>query len=198
MRSNVQGSPSRIPAGKAGRVRTDRRWLIAVCVVASLSGTVVVFGALYRHSTVVVLGIALQGTELQVETIAAMRQFYASEVAEVAVRNGLEVTHDYKGKPAAIPLPATLTMHLNDRVEERRPGAHVFLYSDYPFPWRKSRISDDPFAAAALGALRRDPGAPFYRFESFEGRPSLRYAICRPHDLILRRLPQPAPRQSEA
>lgn len=123
-------------------------------------------------------GMALQGTEIQVKSLEAIRHFYANDVAGPALRNGLEVTHDYENKPGAIPLPATLMMKLNDCVDQERPGAHVFLYSDYPFPWRRSRVPNDAFATNALEALRREPDESYYRFEAFEGRPSLRYAIA--------------------
>ena len=53
------------------------------------------------------------------------------------------------------------------------------LYSDYPFRSRKDGGPRDDFERDALADLRRDPDAPVYRFEAFQGRPSLRYATAR-------------------
>src|SRR5262249_35239341 len=44
---------------------------------------------------------------------------------------------------------------------------------------RKDGGPHDDFERAALVDLRKNPEAPFYRFESFQRRPSLRYATAR-------------------
>src|SRR5471030_685825 len=69
-------------------------------------------------------------------------------------------------------------MMLGQHLNQSRPGAHVRLYSDYPFTWRKDAGPRDEFEREALQALRKQPDKPFYRFENFEGRHSLRYAIA--------------------
>lgn len=48
-----------------------------------------------------------------------------------------------------------------------------------PSPARKDGGPRDDFEREAIRALRGNPDSPFYRFEEFEGRPSLRYAIGR-------------------
>ncbi len=53
------------------------------------------------------------------------------------------------------------------------------LYSDSPFRSRKNGGPHDDFERTALADLGKNPGEPFYRFESFQGRPSLRYATAR-------------------
>jgi hypothetical protein len=55
----------------------------------------------------------------------------------------------------------------------------VRLYSDYPFRWRPDGGPKDDFERAALARLRQNPTTPYYRFEAFQGRPSLRYATAR-------------------
>ena len=92
--------------------------------------------------------------------------------------SGIDVTNDYKNKAHALPLPATLTMELGERISKSRPGAHVRLYSDYPFASRRDGGPRDDFEREAIAALRRAPDQPFHRFEEFGGRPSLRYAVA--------------------
>ena len=53
------------------------------------------------------------------------------------------------------------------------------LYSDYPWKFRKDGGPRDDFERDALAELRENPDAPVYRFEDFQGRPSLRYATAR-------------------
>jgi PAS domain S-box-containing protein len=123
--------------------------------------------------------MALQGTSLQAAVIREFRELYSAEVAGRARSLNLEVTHDFANKERAIPLPATLTIQLGEAISRDRPGAAVRLYSDYPFPWRKQTGGvKDAFEADALRMLRARPEQPFYRFENFEGRPSLRYAVA--------------------
>src|ERR1051326_5999832 len=50
---------------------------------------------------------ARQGTQLQAETMAALRGYYTSEVVERVRAQGVGVSHDYRPTANAIPLPAT-------------------------------------------------------------------------------------------
>ena len=68
-------------------------------------------------------------------------------------------------------------MKLGDRIY-RKLGVKVRLYSEYPFPWSKSRAPLDDFGREAIIELRRNPDKPFYRFETFQGDYSLRYATA--------------------
>jgi adenylate cyclase len=54
----------------------------------------------------------------------------------------------------------------------------VRLYSDHPFRSRKDGGPTDDFEVAALAQLRERPTDPYYRFEEFQGRASLRYATA--------------------
>src|SRR5207247_1605650 len=77
----------------------------------------------------------------------------------------------------AIPLPATLLIHLGKRLSERsESGVQVRLYSDHPFRPRTDGGPKDEFEREALDRLRHEPDPPFYRFEDVQGRPALRYA----------------------
>jgi PAS domain S-box-containing protein len=148
-------------------------------MVLVVGGVSLIIWQLYRQQLALYHSMALQGTAIQVESIKAFRQMYSTEVAARARALGIEVVHDYEGKAHALPLPATLTIKLGEAINQARPGAWVRLYSDYPFPWRKETGGvRDAFGAEALRQLRQHPDQPFYRFEDFQGRPSLRYAVA--------------------
>jgi len=92
--------------------------------------------------------------------------------------HGVEVTHDYATEDGAIPLPATFSKMLGERIAAKGSGGYVELYSDYPFPWRKDSQPKDAFQQEALIRLRTNPDQPFFRIEELDGRPTLRYATA--------------------
>ncbi|MCH8062545.1 MAG: response regulator [Chloroflexi bacterium] len=122
---------------------------------------------------------ALQAAAHYTLALTEFRTLYTAEVVEVVRAHGIEVTHEYKGKDKAIPLPATLSMELGRRITQQGSGGQTRLYSPYPFPWRAETdgLRDD-FAREAWNFLRQNPDTPFFRFEEFNGRPSLRYATA--------------------
>jgi len=115
------------------------------------------------------------------EALAEFRTLYTSEVVQVAKKHGLTVSHDYEEREGAIPLPATFSMKLGESIGNHRSGAKTFLYSLYPFPWRKTeheQLFSQDFPRDAWERLSLDPSQPFYRFEIYEGRSVIRYAIA--------------------
>lgn len=125
---------------------------------------------------------ALVHAKLYAEAIAEFRTLYTREVVETVRDQGIAVTHDYEDREGAIPLPATLSILLGKRIGELGSGAQVRLYSAYPFPWRDAeneRLFQDIFVRDAWDhwQTNSDSDEPFYRFEEFSGRPSLRYAV---------------------
>ncbi len=122
---------------------------------------------------------ALQNAELLSGVIAEFRTVYTSEVVERLRPSGVEITHDYLLREGAVPLPATLSMLLGNRIGALDSGGGTRLYSPYPFPWRgETGGLADSFAREAWEALNQDPGDPFYRFESLDGHEVLRYATA--------------------
>ncbi len=121
--------------------------------------------------------VALQGVTARSRLLEEFRTIYTSEVVNKVIPYGIEVTHDYKLKEKAIPLPATFTIELGKRVATQYKNAEVKLYSDYPFPWRKKEGGpQDKFESEALRYLRKYPGKTFFRFENYKGQYSLRFA----------------------
>jgi signal transduction histidine kinase len=133
---------------------------------------------LSRLSSTLVESGALQGTLLYSQSLTELRTFYGSEVVDRVRSHGIEVTHDYATKDGAIPIPATFTIEFGKHIGQKVSGMQIRLYSDYPFPFRKDGGPRDNFERQALVQLRQQPDKPFFRFEDFQGRPSLRYATA--------------------
>ncbi len=126
--------------------------------------------------------LASASTLLQAEslttTLKEVRILYTQEVVSIAKRQGLNITHDYKKYTDSIPLPATLSMILGNRIGLLSDGSKSFLYSPYPFPWREEGGLTDSFKQQAWQALRLLPDQPFYLFEGSGSGRILRYATA--------------------
>tara|TARA_R110001583_G_scaffold18141_2_gene72576 strand:+ start:22533 stop:23903 length:1371 start_codon:yes stop_codon:yes gene_type:complete len=122
---------------------------------------------------------AMENAKIYSETLTEFRSLYTTEVVVAARKFGMSVSHDYKSKEGAIPLPATLSMQLGNRIGGTEYGTQSRLYSNYPFPWREKigGLSDD-FARAAWEFLQVNPAGVFTQFEDVEGKYSLRYATA--------------------
>jgi signal transduction histidine kinase len=133
---------------------------------------------LSRLSSNLIQSSALQAASMHAASLEEIRKLYTSEVTDRAAGHGIQITHDYATKEGAIPLPATFSMELSKRISEQGTGMQARLYSDFPFPWRKDGGPRDDFEREAIRQLRQFPNQPFYRFEDFQGRQSLRYAVA--------------------
>ncbi len=112
-------------------------------------------------------------------TISEFRSLYTSEVVNAAGAHGMEITHDYKDNPNALPLPATLSMLLGERIGQHADGVATRLYSPYPFPWRRDKGGiKDAFARDAWRSLNDNPAVPFWRVDKVDGQAFMRYAIA--------------------
>jgi Histidine kinase-, DNA gyrase B-, and HSP90-like ATPase/Protein of unknown function (DUF3365)/His Kinase A (phospho-acceptor) domain len=123
---------------------------------------------------------ALESAKRYSSVLAEFRTVYTSEVINrIAVHSEIKITHDYANTDSAIPLPATLSMILGDRIGSDLDGAETHLYSAYPFPWRQNTGGlIDPFRIDAWQALTKNPDRPHYVFTQYKGRPVLRYATA--------------------
>jgi hypothetical protein len=186
LRRWLSGEPIRArPAGLAERVwRWCRRNPVpASLLVAVTLGSAVGLWHLSRLSEHLVRSSALESAAQEAEILDAVNSRYSSEVVDRLGPQGVPATHDYATRKGAIPLPATMILALGRYISERSSsGMQVRLYSDYPFRTRTDGGPKDDFEREALVRLRDNPEEPFYRFEDFEGRPSLRYASARRMD----------------
>ncbi len=151
---------------------------ILLLTIISFAGIVIIGWHMNHLRSRVIKSMAKQNASLYSDTLKAFRTLYTSEVVERIRPEGVEITHDYKTKEAAIPLPATFTMILGDKIQLLSSGAKTRLYSKYPFPWHKDGGPKDDFENEALQFLNKNPDQPFFRFEDVAGRQSIRYATA--------------------
>ncbi len=147
----------------------------------------VVAGALFAGAMVVVAVLQLQeahtkslensailAADSYLKALDAMRALYTSEVVN-RLPDDLPVTHDYYLRDHEVPLPATLTILLAERLDDLIEGLEVRLYSEYPFPWRAPTVMDD-FERSALEVLSENPDTTLSEFQETDAGRTLRFA----------------------
>ncbi|HEY9605587.1 MAG TPA: adenylate/guanylate cyclase domain-containing protein [Allocoleopsis sp.] len=151
---------------------------ILVLTLLFCSGIAAALWNMSRLSIDVVRAQALQNAVLYAQAIQEARTLYSSDAVDrVKSGHGIILTDDYRDKEGAIPVPATFLIELGNRISKENPGMSVRLYSDFPFPSRRSQGgARDDFEREALRQLRQNPKQRFVRVENFQGRLALRYA----------------------
>mgnify|MGYP000110647499 CR=1 FL=1 len=127
-----------------------RRWPMELLGMVLLVLSVVVVGYTYQSSESVVRQYATESAQAHAAAITQFRNFYTLELVPRAQSGGLDITHDYKSRDNALPLPATLTIELGHYLSQVDGGTQVRLYSDLPFPWREGERQLDEFQKQAL------------------------------------------------
>ena len=173
-----------VTARPLGRTQQFVRWCRRNPLPSSLFLTVLLTLAaglwhLSRLSAQLVQATALQGAALEADILQQVQDFY-SKVVVASVKDEVQVTHRYAGIKGAIPVPASFMIDLGEHLRKSQTTAmFVRLYSDYPFRYRDDGGPQDAFEQQALDKLRKTPDKPFFRFETYQGRKSLRYATAR-------------------
>ena len=152
------------------------RWPLQMLGGALLAVSAMVVYYTFESSQRVVFQYATESAREHAESVTQFRNFYAQELVPRAMRAGVSVTHDYKSKDNALPLPATLTIDMGHYLSQVDGGTQVRLYSDLPFPWRAGERELDSFQKQALTHLKQQPEKPFVREEVMNGQRVLRYA----------------------
>lgn len=130
----------------------------------------------YQSSEEMVRQYAAESAQTHAASVTQFRNFYTQELVPRAAQGGMAITHDYKSRDGALPLPATLTIDLGHYLSKVDGGTQVRLYSDQPFPWRVAEQSLDDFQMQALAHLKAHPNEPFVREEMLHGSRVLRFA----------------------
>lgn len=149
------------------------RLLVFTLVLFFVVSTCLVIWYTSRVANNLVMISARENAERYTEALSTVRSVYTSEVVGPASKAGITATHDYLQRDGTIPLPATLTIAIGDRIGQSDSGVEVALYSDYPFPFRSNRVLDE-FQRAAIEQLSVRPNEPVSVIESGQ----LRYATA--------------------
>lgn len=156
--------------------RALKRWPLQAVGGALMVVSMWVVMYTYESSERVVFQYATESAQEHAESVTQFRNFYAQELVPRAMKAGVAVTHDYKSRDNALPLPATLTIELGHYMSQLDGGTQVRLYSDLPFPWRAGERALDDFQTQALAHLKTTPSQPFVREEIMNGQRVLRFA----------------------
>ncbi|HTM10013.1 MAG TPA: ATP-binding protein [Verrucomicrobiae bacterium] len=161
---------------------TARRWVyqrttFALALMFGVAAAATLWQLSHLSSHLVETG-ALQATSIYSQSITDLRSFYNSEVVERLRPLGIEATDNYAAKHGTIPIPATFTIEFGKYIVEKSSATQIRIFSEYPFHFRTETGPRDAFEKEALAELQRHPDKPFYRFENFQGHPSLRYATA--------------------
>ena len=119
---------------------------------------------------------AVDAAQATVRQFLVLRKYYTENVAaRVLAQSDLQVDADYRSKDKAIPLPATMIHDLSALLQGS--GTALRLYSPYPFPQRRERVTDQ-FARDAWDYLQKNPDGAFYRTETLGGKTTVRVALA--------------------
>jgi len=154
-------------------------WLLLIFLFIS-SGSVIVW-YMEKQQRNLVESISIKNAELYLDAISEFRTIYTSEVVNRLKNSNIDIVHDYQQRDDAIPLPATLSLLLAQRIGLRNAGTQVRLYSPYPFPWRKadSGLQGD-FGQSAWEFFKKSPQLPYFSFDVIGENRVLRYAVADP------------------
>ncbi|MDE1460865.1 ATP-binding protein [Spartinivicinus poritis] len=157
-----------------------KNWqFVFVLIIAFITTVILITWYISSLQSQLVKSSAINSASLYSQALREFRSLYTSEVVTIAHQSGLKITHNYKEEKNAIPLPATLSILLGQRIGRHENGAKVSLYSPIPFPWRKNNIqTSSRFSQFAWQFLTQNPEQPFYRFEQVNSREVLRYATA--------------------
>ena len=132
-----------------------------------------------KQQSALVESISIKNAELYLAAISDFRTLYTSEVVNKLQNSNILIVHDYQERSDAIPLPATLSMLLAQRIGQRSAGTEVRLYSPFPFPWRKADNGlQGDFGHSAWEFFKTSPELPYLSFDVIGESRVLRYAVA--------------------
>lgn len=159
--------------------KTGTNTLLNIMLLLFVVTSIAVFVFSKKISDSLIRTMAIDSASLYSDALNEFRSVYSSEVINrLSHKSAIDIRHDYADHVDAIPLPATLSMLLGRNIGEHLAGAHTYLYSPFPFPWRESEGINSEFRKNAWQALSNAPKEPYYEFVDFEGRGSIRFAVA--------------------
>lgn len=119
---------------------------------------------------------ALENARSYAVALGAFRDYYMQEIVPRAAAAGVEVRHDYRHIPGALPAPATLSIELGEVFDRTGRTAQSRFYSAYPYPWRENGGPQTVFEAQALARLTRADAKSYVEVDADLSGGVLRYA----------------------
>jgi adenylate cyclase len=141
-------------------------------------------GYLSWLSEQLVRSTAHESTAQQAEMMEEAHNHFSTVVDSIK-HQGYAVSHDPRKRGGTrgvvdVEAPARFAINLGEQISDKsKSGVQVRLYSNYPFRSRSDGGPWDRFEEESLEALKDNPDEPFWRFEDYQGRPVLRYAVAR-------------------
>ena len=141
-------------------------------------GTGVALSGTFELSEDLVDAQALQHARVSVHTVKEAWFLYSqSVVGRLDSLEAVTTSPEYHQIPGGIPVPATYTIELGERVSKAEGGLSFRMFSDYPFPNRQaSGGPQNLFEQEALKYLEQNPTSFFYRKQKEQGHLLFRYA----------------------
>ncbi len=119
---------------------------------------------------------AIEDANLLAKSLDSFRNYYSEVVASRAMNAGVDISHDFREKEHALPLPFTLHSELSKEIGEEHFGTETRIFSAYPYPWNETGGAKDQFERDALASLTRSAEMPFFRVEGMDDGRVLRFA----------------------
>lgn len=176
------------PAGNIERtLRWCQRYPLAMSVLlAVVIGSIAGMWYLSSLSEYFVRQTALESARLENKMLDEVWRFYSERIEEINFKTaGVAVTQNYLDIHPSLPLPATFSIDLGERISRRNPGMQVRVYSRYPWPGRESGGPQDEMEKAALDWLESnakptdEPQQEYTRFVKGGDRRELHYYAAR-------------------
>jgi|GEM_PF-1979190 len=108
-------------------------------------------------------------------SITTFRNFYSSVILEGIHDSDVEITHEYKSRKNAIPIPATMSIDLIEFLNAREAQVNLRIVSRYPFPWRADRELSS-FENSAIDYFTTTSNESYTRSRDSEIGPVFEYA----------------------
>lgn len=177
--NNSTASTDRLPHSPSAGSRFHINGVVGLLIGFFIVAIVAVQWQRQRMMDRLIESAAVQAAKVQVDALTAIRTVYSEDVVNVVSQHGIEITHDYAKNDHSIPLPATLTFLIANRIATANGSGRARLYSPYPFKWREAEGGlRDAFQKQAWEKLNADPETAVYGIVDTPHGPGLRYAVA--------------------
>ncbi len=176
------------PMGSIERtLRWCKRYPLAVSVFfAVVFGSIAGMWYLSSLSEYFVRQTALESARLENKMLDEVWRFYSERIEEINFKtSGVAITENYLRIHPSLPLPATFSIDLGERISRRNPGMEVRVYGRHPWPGRDKGGPQDEMERAALNWLEAnakptdEPQQEYTRFVEADGRRELHFYAAR-------------------